>query len=396
MGLGYYIRKIGSWFQFGGSDSQKLEKNIDTSLDSVNIGGDSMSSTTKKNQDNLGGFPTNTAIDLVGTAYGIGSDLYDKYQTQKWREWQKDFSQKQYDESVRQYGLDFAEAQRQYEKNYGFQLSEQARQQENFDSEVLRNQQNFESEVARDQYNLEHQYQTAVADASKAGINPLALSGFASSAFGSPSSISGGSVSAPGSTASTSSGVSGSNSITGSNRGINPFSFDLTRLALGQRFEASENAKDRQTSKEIAELQEKTKQDEIMYNFLASSNSDATERLKIYKQEQLESERISLQRELGYLQNDIALRNFSLSQYNSVVNLVQGNERIRQDWIKIQNQMQQFETEQNMRKKELMWKNINSELDRFAGHIDTSLKCGTDIIKSALTVFGLKGVSIGR
>lgn len=279
-------------------------------------------------------------------------------------DWQKEFATKNSDEAVRQYEKNFNEAVRQYEKNYAFNAAEMQRVQQNF----------------------ENQHQISVADASKAGINPLALYGLNVS----------GSVSSPSSSVSATSGVGGSNNVNQNKPMSNPFVSTMANMLLGQKFEASENAKDRQTSKEIAELQEKTKQDEIMYNFLASSNSDATERLKIYKQEKIDNERLTLQRELGYLQNDIDLRNFSLSQYNSVVNLVQGNERIKQDWTKIQNQMQQFEVEQNMRKKELMWKNINSELDRFAGHIDTSLKCGTDIIKSALTVFGLKGVSIGR
>lgn len=204
---------------------------------------------------------------LGALGYSVASGIYDRYKQNKNNTKSENFSREQLDESIRQYNNDYAEAVRQYNKNFAFNQSE-----------ALRSQQNFESEVARDQYNLEHQYQTAVSDASKAGLNPLALSGLGSSAFGSATSMS-----APSSTVSASPSVSGSYSPqkVGSNSSLD---MSLISDILDKKFQSSENEKDRDTSKEIASMQEQTKQDEALMSFLTATEANSIRRDELTEQ----------------------------------------------------------------------------------------------------------------
>lgn len=318
---------------------------------------------------------------LGALGYSVASGIYDRYKQNKNNTKSENFSREQLDESIRQYNNDYAEAVRQYNKNFAFNQSE-----------ALRSQQNFESEVARDQYNLENQYQIAVADASKAGLNPLALSGFGSSAFGSATSMS-----APSSTVSASPSVSGSYSPqkVGSN-----YSLDMSLISdiLDKKFQSSENEKDRQTSKEIAIMQEKTKQDESMLNYLASSESNSISRLRVNNEKELADRKLEIEREANLLLNDRELRKVvndtkrvGIEEFNSVQKVIQDNLSLQLQVNRLNFEYIRLQTETDRANKDRRERYINSELDRISKHIDTLIHADADITKSVLSMMIFKG-----
>lgn len=281
-------------------------------------------------------------------------------------DWQKEFATNNADEAVRQYEKNFNEAVRQYEKNYAFNAAEMQRVQQNF----------------------ENQHQISVADAQKAGINPLALYGLNAS----------GSVSSPTSSVSATSGVGGSNNVNQNRPMSNPFVSSMANMLLGQKFEASENAKDRQTSKEIATMQEKTKQDESMLNYLASSESNSILRLRVNNEKELTDRKLEVEREANLLLNDRELRKVvndtkrvGIEEFNSVQKVIQDNLALQMQVNRLNFEYIRLQTETDRANKDRRERYINSELDRLSKHIDTLIHADSDITKSVLSMMIFKG-----
>lgn len=229
----------------------------------------------------LGDIITGVA-NLQNSFWNIGSGIYDRYQQKKNTSWEHDFSNKQYNESVRQYNQNFDEAVRQYNKDFNESVRQYDQNYAFNQAEALRSQQNFESEVARDQYNLENQYQIAVADASKAGLNPLALNGLGSSAFGSPSYMSAPSSSVGSATVGSSQGVSGSphSSYSGKNDN-NPLNLDLLANLM---HDAEERAKDRKSAEKIASDDRMQKEEQAFMDFLTATEANSIRRDELTEQ----------------------------------------------------------------------------------------------------------------
>lgn len=281
-------------------------------------------------------------------------------------DWQKEFATKNSDEAVRQYEKNFNEAVRQYEKNYAFNAAEMQRVQQNF----------------------ENQHQISVADAQKAGINPLALYGLNAS----------GSVSSPSSSVSATTGVGGSNNLNQNKPMNNPFVSTMANMLLGQKFEASENAKDRQTSIEIARMQEKTKQDESMLNYLASSESNSISRLRVNNEKELADRKLEVEREANLLLNDRELRKVvndtkrvGIEEFNSVQKVLQDNLALQMQVNRLNFEYIRLQTETDRANKDRRERYINSELDRISKHIDTLIHADADITKSVLSMMIFKG-----